>query len=162
MVRYLLKEPFTSSIISQYVSSLTGTLKLWTTAAITILSSNFTRNRGTTVTMSLIRDSDVIIHGNSFSSNHLNDFGEHEAVLDIATFAEQSGSKIHLENNEFDQNTMNNVLELRHLGGRIVPVSITKNNFVANLARSVVVLDMPEGEIKANYFSNVQVTELVY
>ncbi|EYB92442.1 hypothetical protein Y032_0194g1447 [Ancylostoma ceylanicum] len=99
-------------------------------STITILSSNFTRNRGTTVTMSLIRDSDVIIHGNSFSSNHLNDFGEHEAVLDIATFAEQSG--------------------------RVVPVSIAKNNFVANLARSVVVLDMPEGEIKANYFSNVQ------
>ncbi|ETN80659.1 hypothetical protein NECAME_09051, partial [Necator americanus] len=106
--------------------------------------------------MSLVRDSDVIIHGNSFISNQLNDFSEHEAVVDIAIFAEMTESKIHLENNAFERNTMKNVLEIRHLGGRTATVSIKKNSFVANLAQSVVNLDLPKGEIRANYFSNVQ------
>ncbi|KAK6756638.1 hypothetical protein RB195_014827 [Necator americanus] len=152
-------------------------------SSITILKSNFTRNRGSTVSMSLVRDSDVIIHGNSFISNQLNDFSEHEAVVDIAIFAEMTESKIHLENNAFERNTMKNVLEIRHLGagwfafgdygydnrtlpkqtkkrksGRTATVSIKKNSFVANLAQSVVNLDLPKGEIRANYFSNVQST----
>ncbi|KAJ1350624.1 hypothetical protein KIN20_006454 [Parelaphostrongylus tenuis] len=33
-----------------------------------------------------------------------------------------------------------------------------KNNFVANLAQSIIDLDIPQGEIKGNYFSNVQST----
>ncbi|VDK52392.1 unnamed protein product [Cylicostephanus goldi] len=88
-------------------------------STISILGSNFTRNRGSIVSIPLIQDSDVILHGNSFTANQLNNFGEHEAVVDIATFAEAPGSKIRVEDNEFEQNTMNNVLELRHLGGTI-------------------------------------------
>lgn len=59
---------------------------------ISILNSNFTQNRGSTLSLSLVRDTNVIVRGNSFTTNHLNDFSDHEAVLEISTFAETSGN----------------------------------------------------------------------
>ncbi|XGW03703.1 hypothetical protein V3C99_015125, partial [Haemonchus contortus] len=125
-------------------------------STISTLNSNFTQNRGSTISLSLVRDSDVVIKGNQFTTNHLNDFGEHEAVIKIATFAETTGSKISIMDNSFEQNAMNNVVELRHLGGKIVPILLEKNNFMGNLAQSVVNLDVPRATVRGNYFSNVQ------
>ncbi|WKY10803.1 hypothetical protein Q1695_002846 [Nippostrongylus brasiliensis] len=123
---------------------------------ISILDSNFTQNRGSTVVLSLLRDSRVTLRGNIFSMNHLNDFSDREAVVQISTFGETAGSKIIVDGNTFEQNAMSNVIELRHLGGEVTPVVIAKNKFIGNLARSVIDLDMPSGEIKGNYFNNVQ------
>uniref|UniRef100_A0A0K0DCL2 EGF-like domain-containing protein n=1 Tax=Angiostrongylus cantonensis TaxID=6313 RepID=A0A0K0DCL2_ANGCA len=127
-------------------------------SSIHIVDSNFTRNRGSTILMSLLRDVDVRLHRNTFIANNLNDFDQHEAVIDIATFAERTDSRIRIEDNHFEQNSMKNVLIVRQLGGYAVQVLIMKNNFVANLAQSIIDLDVPEGEIKGNYFSNVQST----
>ncbi|VDL86751.1 unnamed protein product [Nippostrongylus brasiliensis] len=126
---------------------------------ISILDSNFTQNRGSTVVLSLLRDSRITLRGNTFSMNHLNDFSDREAVVQISSFGETAGSKIIVDANTFEQNAMSNVIELRHLGGEAMPVVIAKNKLIGNLARSVIDLDMPSGEIKGNYFNNVQLRE---
>ncbi|KAK6015848.1 hypothetical protein OSTOST_18678 [Ostertagia ostertagi] len=145
MDRCLIEDNFNSGIIFEGVTA-NSTISIWNT--------NFTQNRGSTISVALIRDTDVVIRGNVFTTNHLNDFGDHEAVIKIATFAETSEPKIHIMDNRFEQNAMNNVMELRHLGGKTIPVLIEKNNFVGNLARSVVDLDVPRVVVRGNYFSN--------
>ncbi|KAK6056389.1 hypothetical protein COOONC_06105 [Cooperia oncophora] len=60
-------------------------------STISILNSNFTQNRGSTFFVSLLRDSAVLIRGNAFTANHLNDFGDHEAVIKLANFVETTG-----------------------------------------------------------------------
>ncbi|KAJ1350625.1 hypothetical protein KIN20_006455 [Parelaphostrongylus tenuis] len=60
-------------------------------SSIIIVDSNFTRNRGSTILMSLLRDVDVELRRTTFLANNLNDFDQHEAVIDIATFAERRG-----------------------------------------------------------------------
>ncbi|KAK5976457.1 hypothetical protein GCK32_001885 [Trichostrongylus colubriformis] len=125
-------------------------------STIAILNSNFTQNRGSTLSVPLLSDSDFVIRGNSFTTNHLNDFADHEAVIKVATSGESTGPKLQIIDNRFEQNAMNNVIELRHLRGKAVPVMVQRNSFIGNLAQSVVNLDVPQAVVKGNYFSNVQ------
>uniref|UniRef100_A0A1I7XM01 Beta_helix domain-containing protein n=1 Tax=Heterorhabditis bacteriophora TaxID=37862 RepID=A0A1I7XM01_HETBA len=65
-------------------------------------------------------------------------------------------SSVRIENNQFEQNAMNVVVKVRHLRGNAVPVLISRNNFLDNLAYSVVEVDVPKATVSGNFFNNVQ------
>uniref|UniRef100_A0A1I7XLD1 Beta_helix domain-containing protein n=1 Tax=Heterorhabditis bacteriophora TaxID=37862 RepID=A0A1I7XLD1_HETBA len=60
---------------------------------VSIESSNFSRNRGSTISITALKKGSLTIYSNSFEGNQLKEFAEKEAVIYITTMAEGSGDE---------------------------------------------------------------------